>query len=458
MSNAMLNSNRACIIGAGASGIATAAALCRAGVAFDWYEAASQPGGLWRYGNDSGASVYASLITNTARCNMEWFGFETGAPNDYLTHAAALDYLTAFLNHAGLQDKLTASTRVTKVQPAAQDGFSVEAEHSGAPALRRHYRALIIANGRHKTPKWPAIPGLHTVTAIHACDYRTPGIFADKHVVVAGFGASGVDIASDAATVARSVILSTRAGGILMPRYQDGKPGDAPPRSWLYRIPLSIRKQLRRRSLKKRPVSEKIRGLLERDSSVYDKPVIISDRLPPLIEADKVLIRPGIARAEKNTVVFDDGNRAECDILVLATGYSTEYPFFPADVLEKHAGFTDRYLRVLPAAQPNLYFAGQLTVAGPYWRIFEKQALWIADLVSGRCLPPPSKRLSRLAARDSKLGRKRFPAATEPQDTVDYHCYMHALAVEHAAGIRRAARVRSRSNTASTNHLRDAAL
>jgi Flavin-binding monooxygenase-like len=450
----MLNPNRACVIGAGASGIAVAAALSRAGVGFDWFEAGSQPGGLWRYGNDNGSSVYASLVTNTARCNMEWFGYQTGARNDYLTHPEALEYLTAFLAHAGLKDKITASTRVTKVWPAEQGGFSVQAERRGDEPVRREYAAVIVANGRHATPKWPSIPGLDAITAMHACDYRTADIFTGKRVVVAGFGASGVDIASDAAGVARSVILSTRGGGILIPRYHDGQPGDAPPRAWLYRIPLAIRKQLRRRSLKKRPVSAKIRHLLEHDARVYDKAVIISDRLPALIEADQVLIRPGIARAEKDAVIFDDGSRADCDILVLATGYRTEYPFFSAEVLAKNGGFTDRYLRVLPAAQPHLYFAGQLTVAGPYWRIFEKQALWIADLVSGRCLPPSSKRLYRLAARDSKIGRKRFPHATQPQDTVDYHCYMRALAVEHAAGMRRAAR----SSAASSDPMREAAV
>jgi dimethylaniline monooxygenase (N-oxide forming) len=451
----MLNSNSVCIIGAGASGIATAAALSRAGLAFDWFEQGSQPGGLWRYGNDSGSSVYASLISNTARCNLEWFGYETSAPNDYLKHPEVLEYLTAFLAHAQLNDKVTTATRVTKIEPAAQGRFRVEAERRGAEQLHREYAAVVVANGRHSSPKWPDIPGLDRVAAMHANEYRTPEIFAGKRVVVAGFGASGVDIASDAAGVARSVILASRGGGILVPRYYNGQPGDAPPRSWLYRIPFSVRKQLRRRSLKKRPVSEKIRSLLERDSRVYDKPVIISDRLPPLIEADQVLIRPGIARAEDHAVVFEDGTRADCDLLVLATGYRTAYPFFSAEVLAQNGGFSDRYLRVIPAAQPNLYFAGQLTVPGPYWRIFEKQALWIADLVSGRCLSPQPEKLRRLAARDSKIGRKRFPDATQPQDTVDYHCYMRALAVEHAAGLRRAARTRS---SASTNRLQDAAL
>lgn len=453
----MLNSNGICIIGAGAAGIATAAALSRAGVAFDCLEAGSKPGGLWRYGNDNGSSVYASLITNTARCNMEWFGYEIpSAANDYLKHSQVLEYLTDFVAHTRLEDKITTSTRVLQVEPAEHGGFRVAAERSGGERWRRDYMAVIVANGRHSSPKWPNIPGLANIAAMHACDYRTPDVFAGKRVVVAGFGASGVDIASDAAGVASSVILSTRGGGILLPRYYDGKPGDAAPRPWLYRIPFFIRKRLRRIALRKRPVSAKIRRLLERDADVFDKPVIISDRLAPLLEADKVLIRQGILQAEKNSVIFEDGTRADCDILVLATGYRTDFPFFSAELLRKNNGFADRYLRVIPPGQPGLYFAGQLSVAGPYFRIFEKQALWIADLVSGRCAQPSVNRLRRLAARDSKTGHKRFPHATQPQDMVDYHSYMHALDKEHAAGLRRA--TRARASTGTTNRLKDAAL
>src|SRR5579875_3097146 len=110
-----MTSDGICIIGAGAAGIASAAALSRVGVAFDWFEAGSQPGGIWRYDNDSGSSVYASLTTNTARCNMEWFGHQIpDAANDYLKHSEVLEYLSAFLTHAGLENKITGSTRVTK--------------------------------------------------------------------------------------------------------------------------------------------------------------------------------------------------------------------------------------------------------------------------------------------------------------------------------------------------------
>lgn len=84
--------DKVCLIGAGAAGIASANAILRAGVSFDWFEAGSQLGGIWQYGNDSGSSVYASLVTNTSQVKMEWFGYRMPKPtNDYLTHAQVLD-------------------------------------------------------------------------------------------------------------------------------------------------------------------------------------------------------------------------------------------------------------------------------------------------------------------------------------------------------------------------------
>ena len=48
--------DRACIIGAGSSGIASCQVLYARGIPFDCFEAGSEVGGNWRYDNDSGMS------------------------------------------------------------------------------------------------------------------------------------------------------------------------------------------------------------------------------------------------------------------------------------------------------------------------------------------------------------------------------------------------------------------
>jgi cation diffusion facilitator CzcD-associated flavoprotein CzcO len=70
---------RVCIIGAGSSGIASCQVLHARGIPFDCFEAGSEIGGNWRYGNDNGmSSAYRSLHSplGCGRCTF----LRTGEP------------------------------------------------------------------------------------------------------------------------------------------------------------------------------------------------------------------------------------------------------------------------------------------------------------------------------------------------------------------------------------------
>ena len=67
---------RACIIGAGSSGIASCQVLHARGIPFDCFEAGSDVGGNWRYNNDSGmSSAYRSLHAKSSRRCMQYTAF-----------------------------------------------------------------------------------------------------------------------------------------------------------------------------------------------------------------------------------------------------------------------------------------------------------------------------------------------------------------------------------------------
>lgn len=429
-----MRADKVCIIGAGAAGIATANALSCIGVAFDWFELGSKLGGIWRFGNDSGSSVYASLITNTSQVNMEWFGYRMPKPrNDYLTHEEVLDYLASFAAEAKLENKITFSTRVTNIEPL-QEGFRVRVESRSGESLAHEYGAVIVAVGCHSIPKWPRIPGILNAAVMHASDYRTPEVFAGKRVVVAGFGASGADIACDAASVAKSVALSTRSGGYLLPRYVGDKPRDEGSRAWVSLAPRIVRQQLWRIALMRRRVSPKVRAALERRTAPFRKPAVINDRLMEFIDTEKVVVTRGIDRVEADQVILLDGSSIDCDLLVCATGYEAAYPFFSSQVAEQNGSFIDRYLRVVPPNQPGLYFVGRISVVGPFFPVLERQALWVADLLSGRCILPSAARVQRGAAKETRTASASFPDAGRASDAVEFYPYLRALNQEHAAG------------------------
>jgi dimethylaniline monooxygenase (N-oxide forming) len=430
-----MKANKVCIIGAGAAGIATANALARTGLAFDWFELGSKLGGIWRYGNDSGSSVYASLITNTSQVNMEWFGCRMPkARNDYLTHEEVLAYLVSFAARANLDTKITFSARVTSVKPLPGGSFRVCVESRSGDSFVREYGAVIVAVGCHSTPKWPKIPGIANLPVMHASEYRSPEVFSGKRVVVAGFGASGADIACDAAGVAKSVALATRSGGYIVPRYVGDKPRDQGGRAWVSLAPRVVRQQLWRIMLMRRQVSPKVRAALERRTAPFRKPAVMNDRLPELIDTDRIVVTPGIERVETDRVILSDGRTVECDLLVCATGYEAAYPFFSSEVTQQNGAFVDRYLRVVPPHQPGLYFVGRISVVGPFFPIFERQALWVADLLSGRCTLPPAEKVQRGAARETRAASMSFPDAGRKSDSVEFYPYVRALNREHAAG------------------------
>ncbi len=437
----MMDRQKTCIIGAGAAGIATANALSRAGLSFDWFEAGSQLGGIWRYGNDNGSSVYASLMTNTSQVNMQWFGYPMPTrANDYLTHAQVLEYIENFTAHVNLDNKVTLSTRVTSVELLANRNFRASLQSRSGEQFCRDYRAVIVAAGCHSTPKLPEIPGILNAPIMHASEYRTPEIFVNRSVVIAGFGASGADIASDAAGSATTVVLSTRSGGYLLPRYVAGKPRDEGGRAWLSLAPRAVRKQLWRVMLRRRTVSPKVRAALEQHAVPFGKPAVINDRLAELIDADRIVVKPGIERLDGDRVIFSNNSYAKCDVLVCATGYESAYPFLSAKLIEQNKSFAHRYLRVAPPNQPGLYFVGHVSIVGPIFPILERQATWVADLVSERCTLPSAVKMQRLSVKESRAASLIYPDAGRGGDTVEYYAYSRALKREHAKGRIRARR------------------
>lgn len=424
--------NKVCIIGAGVSGIATAYAFAKAAVPFDWFEAGSEAGGLWRYNNDSGLSaVYSSLISNTSAPLMTLFGYPMpSGKSGYLTHAEVVEYLDAFVDQSGLRPRLTSNSWITRVLPEAGH-FQVDIRDRSGEIRGTVYRAVVVANGRNWSPDRPQLSGF-TGHTLHAFEYRTPDIFREQRVVVAGFGNSGADIACDAARTARRVVLATRGGGLLLSRYARGKPRDQhKSRSWFYRLPRPLRSQLSRLFLSKSELSAKARAALAGKYRAPSKPPVINDHIAALIDADRIMVRPAIAEADGKTILFAGGAREEFDVLVWATGYKTAYPFFDPEVLARNDNFVDRFQRVVAPREPGLFFVGHAAIVGPVFPVIEQQALWVAELLAGRC-PLPVNALAAKAARESKVAAGMFTGISRGEDAVESYPYVLALRRQRA--------------------------
>ena len=174
---------KACVIGAGSSGIAAAQVLQARGIDFDCFEKGSQVGGNWRYENDNGmSSAYRSLHINTSRRVMAFksLPMPEGYP-DYPDHFQMAAYFDEVVDRFRLRERIEFGTEVLSVVPVAESAgeWDVTIDGPGGRETRR-YGAVLVANGHHWDARWPepAFAGAEEFTGeqIHAHEYREPDV------------------------------------------------------------------------------------------------------------------------------------------------------------------------------------------------------------------------------------------------------------------------------------------
>jgi dimethylaniline monooxygenase (N-oxide forming) len=153
---------RACVIGAGSSGIAAAKALLDRGIPFDCLEKSDQVGGNWVFGNRNGMSAaYRDLFINVSRERMAYadYPMPTSYP-DFPHHTHIKEYFDNYVDHFSLRERIAFETSVEHAARRA-DGVWEIALDSGET---REYDALLVANGHHWDARWPepAFPGADT--------------------------------------------------------------------------------------------------------------------------------------------------------------------------------------------------------------------------------------------------------------------------------------------------------
>ena len=436
-------SGRACIIGAGSSGITAAQVLAADGVDFDCFEMGSDVGGNWRYENDNGvSSAYRSLHINTSREAMEYAAYPMpeSCP-DYPSHWQVAAYFDAFVDHFGLREKITFRTEVTKVEPCPEGGYAVtiRPRDDARSPQTRHYDHVLVANGHHWDPRWPepAFPGSEDFPGeqLHAHYYRTPEVFAGRRVVVLGIGNSACDIAVEASRHADATYLAMRRGAWVIPKYLFGVPTDHLTDSPLARGPVRLQKLGMRTMLRVAVGKMTDYGLPKPDHDVLEAHPTVSDDLLSRLGHGDITVKPSIERFEGSTVRFTDGSSVEADVVVYCTGYKITFPFLDDSVVRADDNHVDLYRRVVPPDRPGLYFIGLVQPLGAVMPLAETQAHWVSDLIRGRVsLPSPARMREQIAAYDEAL-RRRFVASKRHTIEVDFHAYR--AEVEHEREERR---------------------
>lgn len=445
---------RACIIGAGSSGITAAKALLERQIPFDCFEASDEAGGNWVFGNRNGMSAaYRDLFINVSRERMAYTDYPMPASYpDFPHHTHIKEYFDSYVDHFGLREHITFLTRVEHAR-LREDGFwEVEIRRESGDSGRladssidgeretRLYDALIVANGHHWNPRWPepAFPGSEDFEGIqmHAHSYLDNSIFEGKDVVILGMGNSAMDIAVESSYVAANTYLAARRGAWIIPKYVFGRPVDQLPNN--PRVPFALRQRMIQQVIKTLTGPPERYGLPKPDHKFGEAHPTVSGRILDRIAHGTIAPKPNIASLSGDSVRFADGSEVHADVVVYCTGYKISFPFFEHDFLAAPDNHIELFRRVFHPEHPNLFFIGLLQPLGAIMPLAEAQGAWVGDYLRGEYALPSRQELRRDIEADQAAMRKRYVASKRHTIQVDFDDYLYALAAERRAGAERA--------------------
>ncbi|MFN8160071.1 MAG: NAD(P)-binding domain-containing protein [Solirubrobacterales bacterium] len=437
--SALREGQRACVIGAGSSGIAACQVLGSRGIPYDCFEKGSGVGGNWRYRNDNGMSAaYRSLHINTSRGQMQYASYPM--PDDYPDypdHFQIARYFDDYVDHFGLRERIRFRTEVLSVEPSGGE-WEVTVEDDRGRRETGSYGAVLVANGHHWDPRWPEprFPGSEEFAGeqMHAHDYREPEDLRGKRVLVLGIGNSATDIAVESSRTADATLLAMRRGAYVIPKYLRGMPTDETGSAALTRLPLALQRRIFLTALKTATGDMSAYGLPEPDHKLLEAHPTISSELLPRIGHGDIAVKPNIERFEGHRVRFADGTEEEVDLVIYCTGYKITFPFFDASLLSAEDNRIALYRRVVSVEHPGLYFIGLVQPLGAIMPIAEAQSEWVADLLSGEGSLPAPARMRKTIEREDERMRRRYVASKRHTIQVDFHPYMRVLRRERRRG------------------------
>lgn len=424
------------VIGAGPMGLAAARTLQKHGLPFTGFELHDDVGGLWDIANPQ-STVYESAHLISSKRMTEFTEFPMrDAVAPYPRHDELKRYFGEFADAFDLRRHFEFGTRVVRVvraarAPAGEAGWDVTTERAGATVTRR-FAGVLLCTGTLHHPHHPALPGRFSGRVLHSAAYKRPEAFAGERVLIVGCGNSGADIAVDLVRHARSVDLSLRRGYYFLPKFVRGRPIDT--LGGTIRLPRPIKQRLDAllvRMVVGRPSDY---GLPDPDYRMYEAhPVMNSLVLHHLGHGD-IRARRDVARVEGRAVTFADGESAEYDVILQATGYALHYPFIDRAALAwpDGAAAPRLWLNVMHPEDDTLFVMGMVEASGLGWQGRYEQAELVAAYLKGLAARQPAALAIQAEKRAWRGGRVDGGYRYLPLERMAYYVhkdsYLAALA------------------------------
>ena len=335
----------AVVIGAGPAGLATSRELARRGVPHVVLERGAGVGTSWH-------NTYDSLTLHTGKHMSALPGLRFGREVPlFPSRVDFIDYMERYTARFSLPVVTGCAVR-----SAERKGGAWLLETSAGEVRAR---SVVLATGIMANPLRPELPGEAGFggTITHSADYRRPGPFIGRRVLVVGAGNSAGEIASELAGAGVDVTLSVRSGVNVVPLRLFGIPiqyvaylvGGLP------RGARSVLVEGMRR------LTEARRGppvLPRSEVGPLDRIPLIGFHLVDAVRAGRVRLRGSVVELGPGHVRFQDGHESPIDDIILATGFRAAIQPLPGRVELDARGFLPRRERVVAEHAPGLFVVG----------------------------------------------------------------------------------------------------
>ena len=339
------------IVGAGAAGLAAAAALQRSGVDAVLLERDATIGGTW-------ARRYDRLHLHTTRSH-------SGLPHHPIPrecgrYPARDDYVAYLQDYARrFRLRIVTGTPAGKIRVAQHAPRRWQVDVAGESWQAR---VVVVATGQYRVPWLPSLEGRREYVGefCHSIEYRNALPYVGKRVLVVGAGNSGAEIATDLAEQgAAFVAISIRTPPPIVPRDPFGQPVQKTG-MLLSRLPPRLADRIAKSTAR----------LVLGDLAQYGYPVAAwwpySSRRVPVIDVGfvralkqgLVQVRPALVRLAATSAVYADGRSEPFDAIIAATGFTSGLEA----LIEADGALDGANEPVDPSgesiANPGLYFIG----------------------------------------------------------------------------------------------------
>uniref|UniRef100_A0A0D9XXK9 indole-3-pyruvate monooxygenase n=1 Tax=Leersia perrieri TaxID=77586 RepID=A0A0D9XXK9_9ORYZ len=182
------------IVGAGPSGLATAACLSKLSVPYIIIEREDCTASLWRQ------HTYDRLKLHLAKefCEMPHMPYTYSTPT-YIPKIQFLRYVDDYVEHFNICPKFNSSVESCLYDEVQKHWVVTTRDQVNGIVTKYAARFLVVATGENSAGNIPKIAGLDGFSGhvIHSSSFRSANSYARKRVLVVGCGNSGMEIAYD---------------------------------------------------------------------------------------------------------------------------------------------------------------------------------------------------------------------------------------------------------------------